>query len=204
MSSVSGTKCSRCGKVVSFQAVIHPGWQDQSRFCRDCFPVARAGRAKPGLVEVVYGAHDEPAGGWDPAARGYAFLTAIKDLRVGDVVLLPGNWRCRGPQLGTVVSLSSAYEGEAALITRRATGPEIDGAKAMAAASGELRERMIASARHVILHVGPGGGFRMLTFNYTDHLGADQRHECTDRNAGLCLVEGMKERGIFVRERNGS
>jgi hypothetical protein len=62
----------------------------------------------PVLVQVVYGAREVNQEG-----SGYTYKTDIKDLQIGDIVMVPPTPFSDGEQEATVVSLSSDYAGMA-------------------------------------------------------------------------------------------
>jgi len=104
------------------------------RLCKPCISVVqnlrdferREGKklkAKPGLVEVVFGVCPKPQeDGGHGYSRTFSYRKGNLDLSLGDIVLLPASWLDReihgkhDKHEGTVVSTYSDYDGETSSI----------------------------------------------------------------------------------------
>lgn len=94
-------KCVKCGSG------SNRTYQDQNgQHCSICWDEMYPPQIVPGLVEVD---------------GSYAYRTRVKDLAIGDVVLVPATWldKIKGrhdPKEATVTSLTSTYTGETSCI----------------------------------------------------------------------------------------
>lgn len=70
-------------------------------------------------VQVVFGRVDVSDLTPETLGRTFTYLTDL-DVHLGDVVILPGTWVNPEEQEGTVVALTSAYEGELSHVLRLA------------------------------------------------------------------------------------
>jgi hypothetical protein len=110
-SDLSFLECKRCCSEVGQSNLHYVG--NSGGLCNECYRIhtieeeeRKKRDAVPGLVEVD---------------GGYAYRTRVKDLSVGDVVLVPATWldKIKGrhdPKEATVTSLSSCYTGETSCI----------------------------------------------------------------------------------------
>jgi hypothetical protein len=107
-SNLDYLECHNCCKEVGSGKLNYPGGlcDECHKARRDAEDAKKKANARPGLVEV----------------GRYAYMSNIKGLEVGDVVLLPVSWldelKGQGPQEGTITCLYSDYDGPVKSIIR--------------------------------------------------------------------------------------
>jgi hypothetical protein len=108
--------CSKCGCVTSPEELEADPSKDSCHRCRERDRLERERlrekNKRQGHIEVAYGEYAVT-----PTAGGYAYDRAGFDVKVGDVVTVPGNWLHPGVSRATVVALGSTYTGEVSRIT---------------------------------------------------------------------------------------
>lgn len=72
-------------------------------------------------IQVVFGTFEKS----EPKGTRYTYESHINDLKEGDTVMVPGSWVSNEPQVATVVSLTSDYNGSTQSIIGRVEVPSL-------------------------------------------------------------------------------